>query len=813
MKHCWVISIIFFLFFCSCSLPAQTLEQAAPQTDTKQETQEPEKPVPIPITKISNRAQETYLLLNKIKKDIEPITEILTIREELPLFLSSMNRVHSSWIYRSLNNLTKWKLQKLKQEWNMQLNKLKKWEETLEERSELLDEDSRQLDEMITLWQLTSDSAINNSAPEVIQERAKTTLDQIRETRTQITEHIKVLLTFQDQISEQGLEITKLIDLIVNAEARSRTQLFVRDGPPIWETISDLDGIPSFDSQIFESCINFIQVNREYFDTSKWRCILHITIFAGFLAVMIFFYQQNRHNRLFDRNDEDIKASAFFISYPITTAFLISLFFGGLIHTDRPEAFGELIILLVLFPILRLVPGIFAHELKRPIYYLTGLCFLNIAGYIVGDYILMQRLLLLLISILIIPPLAWWLRPGSRMYQIKSRLTYTLSIIMSSLILFISLVSLVINIIGISYLAYVLTSGMMNILYVTFAMYVITRVLDGFIVLLIRRRSARSFHIVEKYAGQMERRTISVIHLIVLFFWLRMIFRTFGISQPFWNWIVKVAERRWTLGTAEISVGAIFSFFVILAIVFILARLIRTFLETEIFTRLSLPRGVPGAISLMVRYTIIGIGAFLAISAIGIDLGKFGLLAGAVGVGLGFGLRNIIENFVSGLIIIFERPIEVGDTVEVNNIVGNVENIGIRSSTVKTFDGSDVIVPNANLISNQVTNWTMSDRRRRIKLPVKVAYGNDPHKVLELLCKVAGEHQGVLKSPEPMAVFNGFGDNYLDFTLYYWVSDNIFQTMSEIALGVHDTIKEAGIDTPRPKGDFNLKFINTPYLH
>jgi small-conductance mechanosensitive channel len=272
-------------------------------------------------------------------------------------------------------------------------------------------------------------------------------------------------------------------------------------------------------------------------------------------------------------------------------------------------------------------------------------------------------------------------------------------------------------------------------------------------------------------------------------------------------------EYKLALGTIEIAVGAVFSFIIILVIVFVLARLVRIFLEMEVFPRLRLPRGVPGAISMMVRYTIIGFGFFLAISAIGVDLGKFGLLAGAMGVGLGFGLRNIIENFVSGLILIFERPIQVGDTVEVGDVFGNVEKIGIRSSTVKTFDGSEVIVPNANLISNQVSNWTMSDQRRRIQLPVKVAFGNNPHKTLELLLKVAREHQGVLEFPEPMATFNGFGDNFLDFTLYYWISENILQTKSEIALGVHDIIKEAGIDTPRPKGDFNLKIIDASDKH
>ena len=227
-------------------------------------------------------------------------------------------------------------------------------------------------------------------------------------------------------------------------------------------------------------------------------------------------------------------------------------------------------------------------------------------------------------------------------------------------------------------------------------------------------------------------------------------------------------------------------------------------LEVEIFTRLRLPRGVPGAISMLVRYAIIGIGSFLAISAIGIDLSRFGLLAGAMGVGLGFGLRNIIENFVSGLIIIFERPIEVNDTVVVGDVMGNVERIGIRSSTVKTFDGSEVIVPNANLITNQVTNWTMSDRKRRIQLPVKVAFGNDPHKVLELLYKVADEHPGVLNLPEPQAFFNGFGDNYLDFTLYYWISDNILQIKSEMALERSRCYKELPALIPRDQRGISI---------
>lgn len=226
------ISCFLFAFLCTGVLSAQTFEQTKPQSDVTEENREPEKPVAIPITKISSRAQDAYLLLNQINADLKPITEILIIREKLPLFLSSMNKLRTSWIYLSLNNLTTRKLQKLSHDWNTQLNKLKQWEETLVERSELLDEDIRQLDEMAVIWRLTFDTAIAKDAPEVIQERAKTTLDQISDTKTKITEEIKVLLTFRDQISEQELEVTKLIGLIGNAEAQSKTQLFVRDSPP-----------------------------------------------------------------------------------------------------------------------------------------------------------------------------------------------------------------------------------------------------------------------------------------------------------------------------------------------------------------------------------------------------------------------------------------------------------------------------------------------------------------------------------------------------------------------------------------------------
>ena len=811
LKYCG-LSCFIFVFLYTGVLVAQVPEKVVPQSDTGQvisepEKAEPEKPVGISIMKVSDRAKETHIALNKIKANLEPDSDILTIKEQLPRFLYSLKRSRSGWFYKSLKSLNTRKLLNLKQEWAANLKKLNSWEDILSGRSKALGEDNRQVEEMSALWQITSESVSDSEVPEVIRNRISSTLGDITDIRTANLETIKKLLTLLDRVSEQQLEITKLIGLISEAETQSRKQLFARDSSPLWEGVMAEDANLNLGSQIGDSCVNFILINWEYIQANSGRCSLHVIIFIVFLVFMIYFYQRSK---LLDEEDEVLKVSAFFISRPFSTALLISIFFTGWIYTNAPNALRELIILLVLIPVLRLMPGIFIYEVRKPIYVLTGICLLNNLESIVVDYVLLQRLLLSVITIIAIPLLAWWLRPGSSIYQIKSRLSYVLTLSIGTLALIIALTSLVTNLIGIFPLGHVLVSEMIKILYVSIAMYAIAMVLEGFVVLIIKGRSTQALHVLKIYKQQMERKIIFAIKLVLIFFWIRMVLRSFGLYQSTWDWISEIADNKWELGTIEISPGAIFSFVIILVIAFFLARVVQVILTTEIFSRLKLPRGIPGAISTLARYFIIGLGLFMAISAIGVDLGKFGLLAGAMGVGLGFGLRNVIENFVSGLIIIFERPIEVGDTIESGTIFGNVEKIGIRSSTVQTFDGSEVIVPNGSLISNEVINWTLSDRRRRIQLPVKVAFGHDPHKVLELLLKVAGEHAGVLNTPEPQAFFNGFGDNYLDFTLYYWVSDNILQIKSEMALGVHDTIKNAGIDTPRPKGDFNLKIIDAP---
>jgi potassium efflux system protein len=283
----------------------------------------------------------------------------------------------------------------------------------------------------------------------------------------------------------------------------------------------------------------------------------------------------------------------------------------------------------------------------------------------------------------------------------------------------------------------------------------------------------------------------------------------FGVLDPVKDAVVSVFSASLSVGQFEISLGDIVAFVLALWLGTQVSRFIRFIIEEDVFTRVRLPRGVPATISMMVNYGVITIAFFIALAVAGFDLSRFAIIAGALSVGVGFGLQNVVNNFVSGLILAFERPIQVGDSVEVGPLMGRVNRIGIRSSVVRTFDGSEVIVPNADFISKEVINWTLSDVTRRLIVPVGVAYGSNPHQVMDLLVRVAREQSDVLQEPEPYSLFTGFGDSSLNFELRAWCDFNEgLRVRTVLNLAIHDALAEAGIEIPFPQRDLHLRSVD-----
>jgi potassium efflux system protein len=203
------------------------------------------------------------------------------------------------------------------------------------------------------------------------------------------------------------------------------------------------------------------------------------------------------------------------------------------------------------------------------------------------------------------------------------------------------------------------------------------------------------------------------------------------------------------------------------------------------------------------------VGLFVALAAAGFEVSQLAIVVGALSVGIGFGLQNVVNNFVSGLILMFERPIQPGDVVEVSGTSGKVREIGMRATTLTTFEGADVVVPNGVLLNEKLINWTLSDMDRRIDVNVGVAYGTDPKRVLELLMDVTRSTPGIASTPEPTILFAGFGASSLDFSIRAWTNNfgDWVNTRSQLTVRVHDAIIAAGIVIPFPQQDVHLRTI------
>ncbi len=239
-----------------------------------------------------------------------------------------------------------------------------------------------------------------------------------------------------------------------------------------------------------------------------------------------------------------------------------------------------------------------------------------------------------------------------------------------------------------------------------------------------------------------------------------------------------------------------------------LSKRLSNILTKRILNRYINDSGVTDSIGTIFRYSIIVIGFITIFQSAGFDLSTLGLLAGALGVGIGFGLQNVTNNFISGIIILFERPIKVGDRIEVGDINGDVYSISMRSTTVITNDNISVIVPNSEFINSQVINWSHNDRKVRFRYPVGVSYKEDPEKVREIVLAVAKENPGVLDDPETSFWFEGYGDSSINFVLGVWTSQYIQRPgvlRSQLYYAIFKKFAENNIEIPFPQRDLHLK--------
>ena len=262
------------------------------------------------------------------------------------------------------------------------------------------------------------------------------------------------------------------------------------------------------------------------------------------------------------------------------------------------------------------------------------------------------------------------------------------------------------------------------------------------------------------------------------------------------------------LGKTRFTLLTIIYILVFLILLFFITAKLKKYIVNTLLAKSGIDIGTREAFGAIFRYIIIVIGFIIVFQTAGVDLSSLTILFGALGIGVGFGLQNVTSNFVSGLIILFERPIKIRDRIEVAGIHGDVVDISLRATTIVTNDNISVIVPNSEFISSTVINWSHMDRNVRYNIPVSVSYKEDPETIKALLLEIADKNDGILKHPSPDVLFDKFGDSSLDFNLRIWTYKYINKPgmlRSQIYYEVFRVFREKGIEIPYPQRDVHIK--------
>jgi small-conductance mechanosensitive channel len=764
------------------------------------------EPKPIPTADILKEVDKTTTTLQKMGTSLTPQEKIINIEEKFSEFLKIIKELQDDPDMQSLEILSISKLTDLKNKWMSHFSIVKGWEENLVSRSEILEKDRISLLETKRIWEVTDTDAENENVPSQMLLRIKELMSTINEVQGKYRKRMDEIISLQNIISEKVNFINTVIDSIDDLLSDKQLEIFSIDSKPLWEAL-ETEEEPNISEYFSENLKRHSATLSEFYVNYKQNIFIHLIIFIVLLAFLLSL-RRFGNKLIMDKDAAEISKEI--LNHPYSVAILVTLLLNQYLYPQAPNLISKLAQIMSLIPVLRLLPVLYAKRVYQMLLTFIVIYFLNLIYVLSSEQALIHRIFLLLITIFSLAYLIWFLRKKMlESVESNNRLAKfgTFITILFSIFLAISIFS---NLIGNVSLAGLLTPASLASIYMVFIFLTSSLVVIGLLNLIFSTKFAHFSRIVRVHPQKIRDNISKFIYFISSLLWIYFTLKAFTIFEFVYDFLDTIISERLEIGSVDISLGDVLVFFLAIYASVMISRFIRFLLEEDILVRMKLPRGVPAAISMLTNYAIIALGLVIAFSAAGIELNKFAIMFGALGVGIGFGLQNIVNNFISGLILIFERPIQLRDTVAQGSLYGTVTRIGIRSSTIRTFDGAEVIVPNANLISNEVTNWTLSDRRRRIQILVGVAYGTDPEKVIKILRETITNREDIAETPEPMILFREFGESSLNFDLRFWTSDSSgwMELQSNVNVEINNAFKKAGIEIPFPQRDLHLRSVD-----
>jgi potassium-dependent mechanosensitive channel len=693
-------------------------------------------------------------------------------------------------------------LANLQRHWQFYEREISRWRVELHRVTKAGLEDSAGMASRRAVWRATR-LVIADAAPALLQ-RVDETIDDIDRAAAVVSTSVTKSLDLERRGNALLARVdSEKADVLASMADQDRRLLMI-DSPPLWQAASGREARKSVDVGMRESLEIDAAFGRDY-DAAHISAMC-VAIAGGALLLPLMLWLRYRARRAIDSGQ--VTAVSMHVLLRPWAAWLVLVALEEVLFGFRgPIIRQEAVIVLAWIPVLRLVPPRILAIIS-PWAYLTAACyFLNAAASLLVANELWYRTLLLIIDMLALGSFVWLrlrLRRAAPLISTPNkRAVLDFLLVLAAAVLVTSMGS---NVLGNVSLATMLTAAVLDSSYVALVLYAGATVL----VALFQVLKPRVPRLTAQNAGSLLQVAARLGRTLLVAAWLVSVLQFFRIYRPLLDWVIAVFSYHIQLGVLSISLGSSAGFLAAAWVAIWLAKTIRLVLSEDLLPKLSLPRGLGNTISTLTYYAILFLGLLTALAIAGFHIGELAIVFGALSVGIGFGLQDVVKNFVSGLILMFERPIQPGDVVDVAGVSGTVRDIGMRATILTTPDGADVVVPNGMLLADKLTNWTLRSSSRRININVVTTYSANPQQTLELLVRIAARVEGIASAPPPVAILTGLATGALEFNLMAWTMDKTdwVGARSLLNVRIRDGLAEAGIEVPLPQRDLHLRSVS-----
>jgi potassium-dependent mechanosensitive channel len=719
----------------------------------------------------------------------------------------------------ALDLLSVRRLESLRRHWQLHEREIARTRAELARELNTLSDDAAGLANRRSIWQGTR-AAAASSAPALVQ-RADEVIAQIERAEADVAAPLSNML-------DRGRAATRLATQVQAVSAAVQTKiddhdrrLTVMDTPPLWQAAASDQAAET----VGVSLRNSLAIERGFahdHDAANARLLPALGLLAAALLPLIFWLKRRAAQMVADGAASAQSMQA--LARPLA-AWMVLVALGAVLYDlQGPIMRQQFVMLLAWLPVLVLLQRRIL-TLVGPWAYLSAVFYLlNVVASLFVGNLLVYRVALLGLNLLM---LATLLVLGWRALQAQkasveaapaaasadgaraeapdsaiSGVTSRWLLLTAGTVVLASVVS---NVLGNISLATMLTGAVLDSSYAALALYAGASVVVAlFQVLLARPQLSR---LTKRHAGTLIPVAARLGRTLLVLGWLAYTLQEFRIYRPLLELVVAALTFELRLGGLTLSLGSVVAFAAATWVAFWLARTIRLLLAEDVLPALQLPRGVGHTVSTLSYYSILMLGLLTALAAAGFKVGELAIVFGALGVGIGFGLQDVVKNFVAGLILMFERPIQPGDVVDVVGVTASVRDVGLRATTLRTFDGADVVVPNGMLLADKLINWTLTGNSRRINIDVSTGYDVNPQKTIDLLLGVATRLEGIGAFPPPTALMTALAPGELQFNLRAWTTQTAdwVAVRSELAMRIHAALAEAGIAVPLPQRELHVR--------